>query len=537
MVQRSGVNEFGRMSREEYNERNTLLDNYLITESDVGAAATKNAADKGITVESAGSQENYDNVLRNFAVAHIIQKGMNEQRGSLNNEDGTARFASDPSGRNTKLTVIGGVQAGQPVLDYVNIMPGSGARIIHYGPAPGSEGLDADTPTIGSIPDLPADGSGGGGSGGGGSGDGGSGDGGGSDNNASEDSGFPSGGGGIMSGPVDLDPVTNLIGTPGAGQTGTQATLMGQTAGLATDIAGVRGVVNPIGEQVTALQSAVTPLAGNVGEIKTGVTNLETNVGTAADKSGLYAPISNLQTGVTGLSTAIGTQADGQPNLLTGQKDLTTDVGNVQTGVTNLTTNMGAPTVGGPQTLFEGQGLMQDRIGQEAVKNPDGVVTTPATGLFEGQSGLMTGQTGLTRGIEGLGTQLGDSQRTLEGQIGRFQTAAEQYQRGATTQRGSIEGNQISNQQAMLNQVQGVGQPLNRQADMLATQRAQEAASFAASQAPLQSQIATLTANNANQAANNQPIGPLGPMAADPRDALIQQLLTRNASLMNNRPV
>ena len=180
---------------------------------------------------------------------------------------------------------------------------------------------------------------------------------------------------------------------------------------------------------------------------------------------------------------------------------------------------------------------MQDRIGQAAVKNPDGVVTTPATGLFAGQSGLMTGQTGLTRGIEGLGTQLGDSQRTLEGQIGRFQTAAEQYQRGATTQRGSIEGNQISNQQAMLNQVQGVGQPLNRQADMLATQRAQEAASFAASQAPLQSQIATLTANNANQAANNQPIGPLGPMAADPRDALIQQLLTRNASLMNNRPV
>ena len=84
-----------------------------------------------------------------------------------------------------------------------------------------------------------------------------------------------------------LAPVTNLIGTPGAGQTGPQATLMGQTAGLATDIAGVRGVVNPIGEQVTALQSAVTPLAGNVGEIKTGVTNLGTNVGTAADKSGL----------------------------------------------------------------------------------------------------------------------------------------------------------------------------------------------------------------------------------------------------------
>ena len=89
----------------------------------------------------------------------------------------------------------------------------------------------------------------------------------------------------------------------------------------------------------------------------------------------------------------------------------------------------------------------------------------------------------------------------------------------------------------MLSQIQGVGQPINRQAEALANQRQQEAASFAASQAPLQQQIATLTANNANQAANNQPIGPLGPMAADPRDALIQQLLTRNASLMNNRPV
>ena len=352
-------------------------------------------------------------------------------------------------------------------------------------------------------------------------------------------------GGGIMSEPVDLAPIQSAIsgvagsiGTPTTAQTNAdQTTLMGQTAGLATGQQGIRDVVNPIGEQVTALQSAVTPLATNVGEIKTGVTGLETNVGTSAANTGLYAPISNLQGDVTGISSAIGTQADGQPNLLTGQKDLTTDVGNVQQGVTNLTTNMGAPTVGGPQTLFEGQGLMQKGIGQEAVKNPDGVVTTPATGLFAGQSGLMTGQTGLTRGIEGLGTQLGDSQRTLEGQIGRFQTAAEQYQRGATTQRGSIEGNQISNQQAMLNQVQGVGQPLNRQADMLATQRAQEAASFAASQAPLQSQIATLTANNANQAANNQPIGPLGPMAADPRDALIQQLLTRNASLMNNRPV
>tara|TARA_R100000951_G_scaffold43431_3_gene36618 strand:- start:20775 stop:22370 length:1596 start_codon:yes stop_codon:yes gene_type:complete len=491
--------------------------NYLDEQSDVKEQAVAKTLARGITPDN----PEFSVTLANYGKEHWQRFGKNENRQGLGAN--TLRLNpgfSDLGQANAVGATPNLVFQGSTAEDFIPTVPRTGSN---------------QPPTIIPNPAPPSEDAGGGDNG----------------DDVSGDNGFPSGGGGIvnggsgdgssgggiMSGPVDLAPVTNLIGTPGAGQTGPQATLMGQTAGLATDIAGVRGVVNPIGEQVTALQSAVTPLAGNVGEIKTDVDTLGTNVGTAADKSGLYAPISNLQTGVTDMASEIGTRADGQPNLLAGQKDLTTDVGNVQTGVTNLTTNMGVPTVGGPQTLFEGQGLMQKGIGQEAVKNPDGVVITPATGLFEGQAGLMTGQTGLTRGIEGLGTQLGDSQRTLEGQIGAFQTAAEQYQRGATTQRGSIEGNQIANQQAMLNQVQGVGQPLNRQADMLATQRAQEAASFAASQAPLQSQIATLTANNANQAANNQPIGPLGPMAADPRDALIQQLLTRNASLMNNRPV
>jgi hypothetical protein len=345
----------------------------------------------------------------------------------------------------------------------------------------------------------------------------------------------PAGGGGMMSGPVGLEagalsPVTSLIGTPGTGQTGTQATLMGQTAGLATGQQGIRDVVNPIGEQVTALQSTVNPLAANIDTVKSNVTDLGTNVGTATANTGLYAPISTLQ-------SAVGTQVDGQPNLLAGQKDLTTDVGAVQTGVNTLNTNMGVPldTVGSPQTLFEGQGLMQDSIGKKAGEE------TPATGLYAGQAGLMSNQTGLGTQLTGVGADLtaglGDVSSVLGGQIGAFRTAAEDYQRGATTQRGSIQGDQVSNQANMLAQVQGIAQPINRQADMLAAQRGQEATSFAASQAPLQEQIATLTANNASQAANNQPIGPLGPMGADPRDALIQQLLTRNASLMNNRPV
>jgi hypothetical protein len=328
-----------------------------------------------------------------------------------------------------------------------------------------------------------------------------------------------------------LNPVTNLIGTPGAGQTGPQATLMGQTAGLATDIAGVRGVVNPIGEQVTALQSAVTPLAGNVGEIKTGVTNLGTNVGTAADKSGLYAPISNLQTGVTGISSAIGTRADGQPNLLAGQQALTDNVGTINT---NIGTPISADT---PQTLFAGQGIMQDRIGQQAVRNAEGTQITPATGLFAGQSGLMSGQGNIQADISGLSTNLTDESLDIQNRIRDFSNASQDYQNTATAKRGDIANTAIANQTALMNNVSGAGAEANTAVRLIDQQRQDEAAQFAAAQAPLQQQIANLTANNNAQGNANQQIGALGPMAADPRDALIQQLLTRNASLMNNRPV
>ena len=88
-----------------------------------------------------------------------------------------------------------------------------------------------------------------------------------------------------------------------------------------------------------------------------------------------------------------------------------------------------------------------------------------------------------------------------------------------------------------MGQIGGVGQTMNRQAEALANQRQAEADQFRTAQAPLQQQIANLTSNNQALQNNLQNIGPMGPMAADPRDALIQQLLTRNASLMNNRPV
>ena len=325
--------------------------------------------------------------------------------------------------------------------------------------------------------------------------------------------------GGIMSGPVGLEagalnPVTSLIGTPTTAQTdANQTTLMGQTAGLATGQQGIRDIVTPLGEQVTALDTKVTPLASDIGTVKTDVGGIKTDVGT-------------VKAGVGDVQSAIGTPAEGQ-TLLGGQQGIMSGIGTAGTGQTDL--------FKGQADLTAGQTGIQSAIG-----TADPEIEQPAT-LFEGQAGLAATQSGLMSGQRGitrdLTTEIGDVSSALGSQLGAFRTAAENYQRGATTQRGDIQGTQRANQANMLSQIQGVAQPINRQAEALANQRQREAASFSASQAPLQKQIATLTANNANQAANNQPIGPMGPMATDPRDALIQQLLTRNASLMNNRPV
>ena len=488
-----------RMTREEYNARNLALDNYLNTQGDVNAAAIQDAANKGISPESVG-RENYDNVLRNFAVGHITTKAIknSETRVDAEGNDIIANFVSSPSGRNINLSIIGAVDAGQPVFEYVNVDSATGNALTHY---EGAGGGDPDVPLLGSLPDptIPDP----------------------SDNGDDVIYGPPPGdtSGGIMSGPVGLEagalnPVTSLIGTPTTAQTdANQTTLMGQTAGLATGQQGIRDIVTPLGEQVTALDTKVTPLASDIGTVKTDVGGIKTDVGT-------------VKAGVGDVQSAIGTPAEGQ-TLLGGQQGIMSGIGTAGTGQTDL--------FKGQADLTAGQTGIQSAIG-----TADPEIEQPAT-LFEGQAGLAATQSGLMSGQRGitrdLTTEIGDVSSALGSQLGAFRTAAENYQRGATTQRGDIQGTQRANQANMLSQIQGVAQPINRQAEALANQRQREAASFSASQAPLQKQIATLTANNANQAANNQPIGPLGPMAADPRDALIQQLLTRNASLMNNRPV
>ena len=287
----------------------------------------------------------------------------------------------------------------------------------------------------------------------------------------------PPGGGGVMSRPIEVDldlaPVTSLIGTPGTGQTGPQATLMGQTAGLATGQQGIRDVVDPLAGQVTTLQETVDPLASDIGTVKTDVGGIKTGVGDVQSAIGTPAEGQTLFGGQQGIMSGIGTAGTGQTDLFAGQAGLTTGQTGIQSAIGTADSEIEQPA-----TLFEGQ-----------------------AGLAANQSGLMSGQRGITRDLT---TEIGDVSSALGSQLGAFRTAAENYQRGATTQRGDIQGTQRANQANMLSQIQGVAQPINRQAEALANQRQQEAASFAASQAPLQQQIATLTANNANQAANNQ---------------------------------
>ena len=281
-------------------------------------------------------------------------------------------------------------------------------------------------------------------------------------------------GGGMMSGPVGLEagalnPVTNLIGTPGVGQTGPQATLMGQTAGLATGQQGIRDVVDPLAGQVTTLQETVDPLASDIGTVKTDVGGIKTDVGT------VKTDVGTVKTGVGDVQSAIGTPAEGQ-TLFGGQQGIMSGIGTAGTGQTDL--------FKGQADLTAGQTGIQSAIG-----TADPEIEQPAT-LFEGQAGLAANQAGLMSGQRGitrdLTTEIGDVSSALGSQLGAFRTAAEQYQRGATTQRGDIQGTQRANQANMLSQIQGVAQPINRQAEALANQRQQEAASFASSQAPYQ---------------------------------------------------
>ena len=528
------------MTTAEYNKRNQKLDSYLLNNPDVLAAAKRFAANAGIS--EASGIENYNNAQRNFAVQHITTVAIPNQE----TREGLDQFASDPSGRNTALSVIGAVSPNQGSYDYSNVAQ-DGSRFEHYS---GAVGVDADpnVPTEGSFT-LPGSSP--------------------STGEGDTVSGPPPGDRvfygpppGDTSGPptnvgvptVDLSPITNLIGTDaGPGGEGDRTTLMGRQKVMQDFLRSgqedIEGIVRPLGEQVTGLETSIGTAAENQAPTLMGQT-----AGLAKGQKGLATDIAGVQAGIGTAGDELGTGTGlvggqerlniGQLALAQGQSGLGRQIG--QAGGQLIDTKTGEAATVAPTGLFAGQAGLGEQIGAlgtAAVTDPDtGEVTEKPTGLFAGQAGLMAGQTGLGTQISGIGRDLtADIQAEtsrLGSQLGRFQSGVEQYQRGATTARGDIQGTQRAGQANLLQQIQGVGQQANRTAEMMAQQRRfNQNLNNRRNQFNQQQQQAAQFAASAPRATpSNQQVGPMGPMASDPRDVLIQNLL-RNASLMNRRPV
>ena len=199
-------------------------------------------------------------------------------------------------------------------------------------------------------------------------------------------------GGGMMSGSVDLNPVTNLIGT--TGDTG-QTTLMGRQADLASDVAGVRGVVNPlaaqvtgVGEQVTGVGEQVTGVAGQVTGVGEQLTGLGTQVGSkatdTAKATGLYEGQAGIMTGQQGLADTQANILEGQTGLAGTQAGLMSRIGDTATDTREATGLIGAVgTAGTPGTATQ--------------------ASTLPTGLYAGQQALGTNVTGARTELGAVG--------------------------------------------------------------------------------------------------------------------------------------
>jgi len=346
--------------------------------------------------------------------------------------------------------------------------------------------------------------------------------------------------------PVDLAPVTSAIsgvaGSIGTPETGQADTLMGQTQGLATGQQGIRDVVDPLAGQVTGIGTSIgTAGTGQADTLMGQTADIQAGIGQAGEgQTDLFAGQRGIMSGIG----TVGTDTTPGTGLVGGQANIQAGIGTAGEGQTDLFAGQaglqsGQQAMQATQAGLEaGQLGLGQQIGTAAVTNEQGEVTQQPTGLYAGQAGLMSGQTGLTqdvsglsRDLSGIGDQLSGDLSGLGSQLGAFRTAAEQYQRGATTQRGYIQGTQRAGQAALTAQVQGVGQQANRAAEMMAQQRQQQ------QQPAVQQQAAQFARSAPRATTSNQQVGPMGPMATDPRDAIMQQLMANRIGLMNRGPV
>ena len=257
--------------------------------------------------------------------------------------------------------------------------------------------------------------------------------------------------------------------------------------------------------------------------------------------SGLMVPT---QQAAQETQAAIGTAAagqaptlfGGQAGLMSGQQALGDQVGEaqqlLQTGQMGL--GAGQQALGaGQQALGAGQQALGTQVGgvQQAVGQA-ATGTAPATGLYAGQSGLMASQ-------ERLGQDVGRQISGVQAGVSDFQRAVEAYQRGAQAQRANIRSAGVTGRGLLQRQLGDVGVQANRAAEQMAQIRQSAATPVGAAQIAsgavpggVQQQAAQI-AQAAPAPSQAAPTGPLGPVSVDPRDALIQQLISSYQGLLS----
>jgi len=302
------------------------------------------------------------------------------------------------------------------------------------------------------------------------------------------------------------------------------------------------GIMSAIGTGTTGVDTPATGLYRPLEGLQAQVGQRATDTQAA---TGLFQPLGNIESRI-GQAAIPGTTDDeavAPTGLFAGQAGIMSNIGQAGTASAPATGLFaGQEGLAGTQQQLQAQqqqigtGVtgLQQAVGQAAGVEADGVTPTAPTGLFAGQAGLASGQQQLGRNITG---ELGG----LGSDLASFRTAAEAYQRQAETARGDIQGTQRAGQSELERQIGGVGLASNRAAEMLTQQRQAEA--LAARQArsvqqPAVQQQAAQFAQSAPRATpSNQQVGPMGPMAVDPRDAIMQQLMANRTGLMNRGPV
>jgi len=257
--------------------------------------------------------------------------------------------------------------------------------------------------------------------------------------------------------------------------------------------------------------------------------------------SGLMAPTEQAaQETQAAIGTAAAGQAPtlfgGQAGLMSGQQALGAQVDEaqqlLQTGQMGL--GEGQQALGaGQQALGAGQQALGTQVGgvQQAVGQA-ATGTAPATGLYAGQSGLMAAQ-------ERLGQDVGRQISGVRAGVSDFQRAVEAYQRGAQAQRANIQSSGVTGREQLQRQLGDVGIQANRAAEQVAQIRQSAATPVGAAQIAsgavpggVQQQAAQI-AQAAPAPSQAAPTGPLGPVSVDPRDVLIQQLISSYQGLLS----